>query len=236
MSDFEHISKMIINKECDLKELDDALANTPLSEEQMMKLAIQAANVYELAEIERQYYESDEEMAKPAGYFEEFDPIYIENAKNHPLTHKLQLLLNHGLNPNTRLDDIDVNVMDCLCYVDLPFLAAYTMRLMLDHGADSNLKIDDYETIFLHMDSNVTTDLVYVPDDMVITFLQCWFVLIGYGGKLEGIEPFRLNPGHVYDELKEYEFFDHYVSYDPEKKKNVLHIVDIRTGEEIGVL
>ena len=69
---------------------------------------------------------------------------------------------------------------------------------------------------------------------MVNEWVQCWFVLIGYGGRPESIEPFELAEGHSYDELKEYEYFDYYIKLDPEKRQNLLHIVDMRTGEEIG--
>lgn len=237
--DFEDISNMIVEEYCDLNKLNLTLYNVSLSEEQMMELAIRAAKVYELAEIEKQYREIEDTMEStpPAGYYEEFDPKYIENARRHMLTSKLDILLKHGMNPNTRLEDNEeVNVMNVLLYVDLPFLAAYTMRLMLEHGADPNMPIDYSETLFQNIDCAVTFDLLDFPDNMVMTSLQCWFVLIGYGGRLENIEPFELNPGHSYDELKEYEYFEHRVEYNPQRKENRLHIIDRRTGEEIGVL
>ena len=60
--------------------------------------------------------------------------------------------------------------------------------------------------------------------------------MIGYGGRTENAVTFYLLPGHSYDELKEFEYYDWRIQYDSSERKNILHIIDIRTGEEIGYL
>ena len=79
-------------------------------------------------------------------------------------------------------------------------------------------------------------DIDLLPDRIVQSFFQCWLVLIGYGARPKEVEPFHLYPEHTFDELKEFEYYDWKVRYEPDKHENIMHIIDIRTGNEIGYL
>ena len=149
----------------------------------------------------------------------------------------LEMLLEKGLDPSVCLDHEDeTNVMCELRWIDLPFLGASAMRLLLENGADLYVADSDGMALFTDEDSDVAIDIDLLPYDILQTTIQTWFVLVGYGGRPEKAEPFHLNPGHTYDELKEFEFFDYDIIYDRDKKENIMHITDIRTGEEIGYL
>ena len=148
----------------------------------------------------------------------------------------LEELLKNGFDPNIRLDTYEYNVLYTLQYVDVPFLAATATRLLLEHGADPYIQDDDGECLFYKIDGDIAIDIGLLPERFVQSLFQCWLVMVGYGARPEKVEPFHLNTGHSYDELKEFEFFDWKIRYEPEKKEKILHIIDIRTGDEIGTL
>ena len=166
----------------------------------------------------------------------EYDPSYVETIKSHPLIKLLKDLLNNGFDPNTCLDAYECNILFALQYVDVPFLAATATRLLLEHGANPYIQDDDEECLFHKIDGDIAMDIGLFPDRFVQHMFQCWLVMIGYGARPKECEPFHLNPGHNYDELKEFEFYDWKIRYEADRKETMLHIIDIRTGEEIGTL
>ena len=165
-----------------------------------------------------------------------YDPVYMQEICSHPLLRILKTLLGCGLDPRLRLDKEDTDVMNELMYVDVPFLGAAAMRLLMEHGADPYIQDSSGEELYVHLDSCMAIDIDLLPDRIVQSFFQCWLVLIGYGARPKEVEPFHLYPEHTFDELKEFEYYDWKVRYEPDKHENIMHIIDIRTGNEIGYL
>lgn len=247
MSNLERVLKMVEKEPRNLQEIELALSGSAFSKEDLMRIAIKAVGTYESIDGCDKYYQgvnhtiADDEFIYSDGRYykvrKEYSPQFMEKVNVHPMMKILEMLLEKGLDPSVCLEhEDDTNVMCELQWVDLPFLGAAAMRLMLEHGADLNVADSDGEELFVNVDSNVCIDIDLLPYDILQTTIQTWFVLVGYGGRPEKVEPFHLNPGHTYDELKEFEFFDYEIIHDREKKENIMHITDIRTGEEIGCL
>ncbi|MCR5811429.1 MAG: hypothetical protein K6G34_08515 [Lachnospiraceae bacterium] len=247
MSNLERLLKMVGKEPRNLNEIELALKGGNFSEEDLMRIAIKAVGIYESIDGCDKYYEEinrsigDDEFIDAEGRYykvsKAYDPYFMHKINNHPLIKILEELLEKGLDPSVCLNHEDeTNVMCELRWIDLPFLGAAAMRLLLEHGANIYVAGSDGMEMFTDVDSDVAIDIDLLPDDIPQTTIQTWFVLVGYGGRPEKVEPFHLNPGHTYDELKEFEFFDYDIIYDQEKKENIMHITDIRTGEEIGYL
>lgn len=213
--------KLFRDRDADWKDVEAAIRQSMLSEVELMELAVKAAETFE--------FTFGNEKTK-------YDLALIENARTHRLTRIIELLLSKGLNANTVINGEPANIMWELEFVDIPYLAATILRLLMEKGADPYTINPDGEQFFNEIDGDVVFFLNEAGGGIAPPLVQCWFVLIGFGARLEGAEPFALSPGHVYDELKEFEFFDWVVSYDSNRDTNVMHIVDTRTGEEIGVI
>lgn len=247
MSNLERLLKMVEKKPRNLKEIELALKGGAFSEEDLMRIAIKAAGTYESIDGCDKYYQgtsrsiADDEFIDADGRYYKvsmiYDPIFMNKINTHPLMKILEMLLEKGLDPSVCLNHEDeTNVMCELRWIDVPFLGAAAMRLLLEHGASLYVSDSDGLDMFTDIDSDISIDIDLLPYDILQTTIQIWFVLVGYGGRPKKVEPFHLNPGHTYDELKEFEFFDYEIVHDKEKKENFMHITDIRTGEEIGYL
>lgn len=221
MKRLDRITELLRDTEADWKDIEAAINQNRLSETELMELAINATETFEFSF---------------GNVKTDYNAALIENARTHRLTRTIELLLSKGLNTNTIVDGEPSNIMWELEFVDIPFLAATILRLLMEKGANPYIKNPDGELFFNEIDKDVLFFLNEAGEEIAPPLVQCWFVLIGYGGRPEGAEPFVLRPGHTYDELKEFEFFDWEVNYDSERETNVMHIMDIRTGEEIGVL
>lgn len=245
MTEYQRIRKAINQPIIDNELIAEILSHNRFSKEELMQCAIAAAEKYEFTDEWNQYCQktleefSDRDFGDE-GWFvklcKEYDPDYMETIKYHPLIKLLQDLLKTGLDINVCLDTDECNILFALQYVDVPFLAATATRLLLEHGADPYIQDEDGECLFYKIDGDIAIDIGVLPDRFVQYMFQCWLVMIGYGARPEKVEPFQLNTGHSYDELKEFEYFDWKIRYEPEKRENILHIIDIRTGEEIGTL
>lgn len=247
MNRLERILKMVEKEPRNLREIDLALSGGAFSKEDLMRIAIKAVGTYEAIDGCDKYYQgtrrsiADDEFIDSDGRYykvsKEYSPQFMEKVNAHPMMKILEMLLEKGLDPSVCLEhEDDTNVMCELQWVDLPFLGAAAMRLLLEHGANLYVADSAGMDLFTDVDGNVSIDIDLLPYDILQTTIQTWFVLVGYGGRPEKVEPFHLNPGHTYDELKEFEFFDYEIIRDHGRKENIMHITDIRTGEEIGYL
>ena len=240
MKAFELLMNIIERSPWNIEEVRAVLGNYNFSKEELMRAAIKAAEKYEFSEMLNEYenrkkIEVDEYGDWYMRRYMEYDPIFVEEIRVHPLIKILELLLDSGMDPRTRLADDPTNIMCALEYVDTPFLAAMAMRLMMIHGADPYVQDESGEGLFERWDSCMVIDISLLPEDIVQDLFQCWILLIGFGAKPENVEPFHLQPGHTYDELKEFEYYEWKIRRNP-GKKNTMHIFDIRTGKEIGWL
>ena len=244
MSNFDRLMYLLSKDYRDVDEVLTLLSENEFSKEELMRIAIRAVQTFELFEIESEYArkmmeDNDDDIDENGWYiriYKEYDSSYVERINNHPMIKILEMLLTKGLDPMLCVDGEYSNVMLPLQYVDVPFLAATAMKLLLEHGASPYVKNSDGVELFEDIDADIAIDIDLLPESFVQSYFQCWLVLIGYGARPKSIEPFQLNPGHNYDELKEFEFFDWKIRYEPDKKENILHITDIRTGDEIGTL
>ena len=224
------------NIPCDLKALNCILKDNTFTEDELMRIAISAVAAYEDDDYRDVYWRIDDD-GEHYRVAVKYDENYVTDVKKHNLIEVLRLLLDYGLNPNTCLHEPwPNNVFEAVTRLDTPFLAGFCTRLMLDYGANPWLEIDDNEFLFQELDADVCIDVNIQPDRMVQPLVQSWLVMVGYGARPNGSCPFVLTPGHTYEEVKEFEFFEYSVAYDREKKKNIMHITDIRTREEIGFL
>ena len=238
MNAVEVLIGIIEHKPYDIAEIAAVLSNNVFSKEELMRAAIKAAEKYEFSEMLSEYRKKIEEDEYGDWYirrYTEYDPIIVEEIRVHPLIKTLELLLENGLDPRVRMAEDPTNIMCVLEDVDTPFLAATAMRLMMIYGADPYVQDESGEGLFERLDSCMVIDISLLPEYFVQDWFQCWILLIGFGAKPENVEPFHLQPGHTYDELKEFEYYEWKIRRNP-GKKNTMHIFDIRTGKEIGWL
>ena len=240
MNAFEVLIGIIEQKPYDIAEIAAVLSDNAFSKEELMRAAIKSAEKYEFSEMLNEYesrkkIEEDEYGDWYMRRYMEYDPIFVEEIRVHPLIKILELLLEYGLDSRVRMAEDPTNIMCVLKDIDTPFLAAMAMRLMMNHGADPYVKDESGEGVFEHLDSCIVIDLSLMLEYFVQDWFQCWILLIGFGTKPENVEPFHLQPGHTYDELKEFEYYEWKIRRNP-GKKNTMHIFDIRTGKEIGWL
>lgn len=238
MNAVEVLIGIIEHKPYDIAEIAAVLSNNVFSKEELMRAAIKAAEKYEFSEMLSEYRKKIEEDEYSDWYirrYTEYDPIIVEEIRVHPLIKTLELLLENGLDPRVRMAEDPTNIMCVLEDVDTPFLAATAMRLMMIYGADPYVQDESGEGLFERLDSCMVIDISLLPEDIVQNWFQCWILLIGFGARPENVEPFHLQPGHTYDELKEFEYYEWKIRRNP-GKKNTMHIFDIRTGKEIGWL
>ena len=231
----EEIMMLVGNLPQNVDAIREALDGCALSETDLMEIAIKAVTAYEDVDCNEIYWRTDEE-GEHYRIAMKYDKAYVDGIRNHKLIKILQLLLDYGLDPNTCLESWPNNVMESIKYLDPPFLAGFCTKVLMENGADPWIETDEKEYLFEELDADVCIDIGIQPDRMVQPFVQCWFVMVGYGARPRNVEPFKLNPSHSYDELKEFEFFEYNISYDRDKQENIMHIIDTRTGEEIGCL
>ena len=148
------------------------------------------------------------------------DYIYIPIRRNfgelisgYPSSHMVQaleLLLDHGLDPNrvyTDGTDGD-NIMSALRYVSNGYVAADSLALLMEHGGDPCLTIMG-TSLLRDLNTELLFDLKN-PENPVCfdAFVHYWMVFIGYGAKLEnGQTSFDICKGHDVSEMKKHRDF-----------------------------
>lgn len=225
----EIINEVFIHDGCDFESLDKNIKKNQLSDEQMLYLARRLT----LQLFEKFPLEYDEERL-----LKDYDEQYIEAARSHPIIKMLTIMLDNGFNPNTYTDSDPDYYDTALEIVDFysPYINAFAKRLLLERGANPNPSTNDCESLFEDIDGSISIDINLCPYDILPGLVQEWLVLIGYGARLEKVEPFHLLPGHSYEELKEFWNYDYIIKYDEERRENIMHIFNYRTDEEIGFL
>ena len=166
--------------------------------------------------------------------------VIDEKLVSYYLPDILALLLDFGMNPNEIVneDSNEENLMEMLKGVDYKDCAGRCIRILLEHGGDPNLIIDD-KSLMSTIDFDVVFDVGYGYD--LPQVVQCWLVLIGFGGRLEdGRLPVKMSDGYKPEIFKDFEKFKWSVSHMepspviPEGWR--LHIYENDTGIEVATL
>lgn len=190
-----------------------------------------------------------EELAELANYFTfgcfceyrdalnpEIDEITLENMKSNYIVDAISLLLEFGLDPNVIVND--ENVLHNAMWIDAPNVGATVMRMLLENGGDPNLRIPaESETLFEYIAFKVSYD-EYLHKFFYT--VQCWLVLMGYGGCWSNGEiPITMLGGKTVDIFKNFELFDYAIEQLPEEPGKyglwTMHIYNIETKEEVAV-
>lgn len=109
-------------------------------------------------------------------------------------------------------------------------------ELLIKNGADVNLIVDG-ESVFEVLDFDVIFDVVELQDDrkMFDCEFKIWILMIGYGGKCRNCKcPLNLKDGFDIEGFKKFEDFDYNIEF--LKGDWIMHIINIKTGEEVASL
>lgn len=158
-------------------------------------------------------------------------PLFLPSSY---LVQILQLLLDYGMNPDGL--DADDGILWNLQYVETPNVGAAAMQLMLEYGADPNqVYPGDVETLF----ENIHFDVIFALNEKNIPpqLVQCWLVLLAYGGCLRNGHP-ALKLTRSFD-MRLFRDFGRYGyeirrSSDPESKELYLDIYDRTTDDVVA--
>lgn len=164
--------------------------------------------------------------------------IRFENFHSNFIVGSLELLLEFGLDPNyeTEYD----NIMGNIQWIDMPNIAATALRLLLEHGGDPNFHSQyDPETLF----ERVTFDVSENHNHFTyrdVNFVQCWLVLMGYGGSFrDGTIPVKMKNGYQVEIFKRFEKYDYQIEKNhvesPKWNDWRMHIFEKATGREVAV-
>lgn len=150
------------------------------------------------------------------------------------LEEELRLLLDAGLEPDTDADY--ENVLWYLPEVDLADVAPRCLHLMLEHGADPNRIFPaELESLYNRVSFGVSFDR-YTQR----SYVQCWLLLMGYGGYDEfgGILP-ELRPGLTAEIFRDIDRWDYQVlpDTDPDAAPGSWHMyIFDRESREIAAV
>ena len=162
------------------------------------------------------------------------------------LLNLIELLLDHGLDPNEAFEDY--SVMDSLDLVDTGYVAADTMDLLLQKGGNLYQECDG-ETLFDRIEFNVIFDAINQENrDRYDQLIHLWLVMIGHGAKSLSSDGERkelvqfFKPPH-YDapceqftvgSFRNHRDFSWALTHVPGHGENwSLHIIDKSTGWEV---
>ena len=113
----------------------------------------------------------------------------IPNLESSHLVEAIQILLDHGLDPNIILEydsGGQANIMDKIRFIHNGYQAADALALMFEHGGNPSILINEeslvrglnYDLLF-YLCGDIESR--YIAD----AFVHAWMVFIGYGAKLE---------------------------------------------------
>lgn len=217
----EHLIRLFSEIPPDRKKIEDVFSQYTFSKEQLAKIAVALAQ--------------DCFMEYSDALDDRFPDITPDHMNSNHLLESLQQLLNHGLDPNICVGEDADNVMWSLQFVNAPNIGASAMRLLLENGADPNRKIPPNEvSIFDDLDFSV-----YDNNGAFAYMVQCWLVLMAYGGRWEnGNIPLTMLNGNKVEIFKDFEYFDYSVEPLKEEPKYswswLMRVYDMRTHEEVA--
>ena len=64
---------------------------------------------------------------------------------------------------------------------------------MMEYGSDPWIEIDENYYLFQEIDASVCIEIDLLPDRMIQSWIQCWFVMIGYGARPKGRDSYCSN-------------------------------------------
>ena len=161
----------------------------------------------------------------------------IPNRHSTNLYQVMEFLLQYGMDPNVR--DDDMHLLEGLRFVDNEYVAADTMALLLEHGADIASHAWG-ESVFQEIDFDVFYDMKGQSiRHRFDTVVHCWLVLLGYGGWKQLPEDcitlfreFGSNQLFNWEKLRDHRNF--YVGLSVENDKKTIRIYDKRTFWEVA--
>lgn len=165
--------------------------------------------------------------------------IFSDRRKNHKLEAVLknlprmfELFLKYGLEPNYIYDGD--SMLGKIKYL-WSEIAPEVLKILMEAGGDANL-IEDGESIFESLDFDVVFDVVELDNNELFRAeVLCWFVLIGYGGRISnGTEPVTMLNGYTKEVFKEYDGLDYEIEF--LQSDWIMHIRNKYTGEEVAFL
>ena len=165
----------------------------------------------------------------------EVEDVTIDTMHSNYLIDSLQILLDHGLDPNTVVED--ENVMWNTQWVDAPDVGAAALRLLLENGGNPNHLIPaEGETLFDYVAFRVSYD-EYLHEWMHT--VQCWLVLMAFGGCWHnGNIPLTMLGGNLVGIFKSFEDYDYTIEPLPQEPGKygcwIMHIFRIETQEEVA--
>lgn len=152
----------------------------------------------------------------------------------------ISLLLEYGLDPNEEIDG--ENIMWNTHWIEAPNVAASVLRLLLENGGRPDVKTSDGpDTLFEYVASKVSYD-EYTHG--FFHTVQCWLLLIAYGGRWEDGEiPLTMLHGYTVEIFKDFELFDFEIEPGPEPEEKftafygnwTMHIFNKETKEEVAL-
>ena len=166
----------------------------------------------------------------------EIESVFIENMHSNYIINAIGLLLDFGLDPNTIVDD--ENAMWNTMWIDAPNVAASVMKLLLEKGGDPNHRIRaEEESLFEFIAFKVSYD-EYTYEYFYT--VQCWLVLMAYGGCWRNGEiPITMLGENSVEIFKDIEKFDYEIEPLPQEPGKygcwTMHIFNKETNEEVAV-
>ena len=216
----------------ELKELFSAIP--PKIEEAKAILSLQKLDADELARIaidmtDNCFCEYREALNLESKEFS------MDSLHSNYLLESLQVLLDHGLDPNTVVDD-DENVLWNIPFIDAPNVGASALRLLLENGGNPNHLLPTYpETLFEDVAFSVSEDR-YTHE--WLHTVQCWLVLMAYGGQYRSGEiPLTMLGNNKVEIFKSFEDYDYTIEHLPQEGRTygswLMHI--FRTADHTEV-
>jgi len=222
MGDIEKVKKMLSLIPPDLDGARKELSEAGFSKEELAEIAIDAA------------YSCFDEYHDALNL--EKTGITVDAMNSGYLIETLQILLDHGLDPNTVVDD--ENVMWLLQYADAPNIGPAALRLLLENGGDPNhvFPADAVETLFEYVTYKVSYD-EYTHE--FFHTVQFWLVLLAYGGHWRnGSIPITMLNGYTVEIFKDFESFDYTIEPLPQEPGKygcwIMHIFRVDNDEEVA--
>ena len=158
--------------------------------------------------IEREVYEEWEEFS-----LHQFNEPSLDLTRSSAyMPQIIEMLLNHGLDPNAYCADGDTpyNIMVDIKFIVNEYAAADTLALLLEHGGNPRIVVED-EEFNRALDFDVCFDSINQNDRTAYdSMVHCWFVILGYSDNIiNGQEAVTVYPVETFEsDLKDFKISD----------------------------